>query len=536
MTKDDLSDLTGEELLLARQRVLDEFATALVTLHIDCGAPPHAALAKQAEKDDRCRLPKSTLSEVFNGKKLPSIDFTVELIRQLRPDETGLLDEWRERWSQAKYAITRIAKEQKNRERAEKARGQGTGDVDRLREEAAAELQRASLLRVEAEKALTDAQAEAATVLATAQQAARSTELNATARAEEILAQAREEAEQIRRQAQRQAALIEAPALSQKAERALYRPLSEEFTELTTAHRHALVRPELVPAPEPLRTLPEHLGDLWRTLHLLALRLPTQDAEHLRARWRAMATDILYGVDGDGLVPGLPGIVQALQLRDLETNMTQIAIRDHSKALLERRGLVNGLVDLGSGGPAAGKLRYLLALIEEYAGENLLLARYDPSVVVALEYASEGRFPVRHDHPERIGHRDVMDRYRRHVAERLTNLARSLGDEDGAQTTVLVKADEVLAALVPDPVPGRDSWWYRRRRALQKKVTLFLAPSGVEVQAHGALFPSVTDEQTQNNIVSEQRAGETILWWIRLPYRVQDGSWEKGRMICERRR
>ena len=61
-------DLTDEELLPAWDQVLEEFATALVRLHIACGAPPRSALAKQVDKGDRCRLPASTLSEVFNGK------------------------------------------------------------------------------------------------------------------------------------------------------------------------------------------------------------------------------------------------------------------------------------------------------------------------------------------------------------------------------------------------------------------------------------------------------------------------------------
>ncbi len=72
-----LSNLTDEELLPAWDQVLEEFATALVRLHIACGTPPRSALAKQVDKGDRCRLPASTLSEVFNGKKISGIDFTM---------------------------------------------------------------------------------------------------------------------------------------------------------------------------------------------------------------------------------------------------------------------------------------------------------------------------------------------------------------------------------------------------------------------------------------------------------------------------
>lgn len=77
MAEGGLSNLTDEELLPAWDQVLEEFATALVRLHIACGAPPRSALAKQVDKGDRCRLPASTLSEVFNGKKISGIDFTM---------------------------------------------------------------------------------------------------------------------------------------------------------------------------------------------------------------------------------------------------------------------------------------------------------------------------------------------------------------------------------------------------------------------------------------------------------------------------
>ncbi|MYY80871.1 MULTISPECIES: zinc ribbon domain-containing protein [unclassified Streptomyces] len=192
MTSDDLSGLTDEELLLIRDQVLSEFASALELLHIACGAPPKLALKKQADKDGRCPLPTSTLSEVFNGKKLPSLDFTMELIRQLRPDDAGLQQEWRERWSKAKYTTTQAAKAQKRLEKeADQARDRTVGAIDRLREEAAVELQRASLLREEAEKTLREAQAEADATRAAANDAAHKLISTAKAEAEALLEQAR---------------------------------------------------------------------------------------------------------------------------------------------------------------------------------------------------------------------------------------------------------------------------------------------------------------------------------------------------------
>ncbi|WP_328406419.1 hypothetical protein OHS70_38425 (plasmid) [Streptomyces sp. NBC_00390] len=524
MARDDLSDLTDEELLLARDQVLDEFATALEILHIACGAPPKLALKKQADKDGRCPLPTSTLSEVFNGKKLPGLDFTMELIRQLRPDDAELQDEWRARWAKAKYTTTQAAKAQKRLEKdADQARDRAAGDIDRLREEAAAELQRASLLRTEAEKAVAEAQAEAARLVATAEQTARSTELSATARAEEILAKALDEAEGMRREAQ-QGATPESsePADTFAPEQLLRRFLGKEFSDLTepgASTWHALVQRELVqghleePAPRP----PTRLSDLWRTLHLLALRLPPEDAEGLRTRWRSIALGTLGYVDGDGLVPGLPGIVEALRLRNPESTMTQAALHNHAQALLAR-GAVTGI-------EIPGKLRYILALVQEYAYENQLLARYDHHLAVALDSLSTSPVP--------LSYSNAMDSYPRRVNDRLTELARSLGRDAAQVHLALVKADEVLAALVPDPLPRRDSWWYYRRRALQKKLSSYLVSSGVEVQAHGALFAG-KDEWTKNDIASEVRSGDTILWWLRLPYRATEGNWQPGRMIHEK--
>jgi rubrerythrin len=98
----------------------------------------------------------------------------------------------RARWAEAKYTTTQAAKAQKRLEKdADQARDRAAGAIDRLREETAAELQRASLLRAEAEKALTEAQAEADAMRAEANEAARKLIDTAKAEAEALLEQAR---------------------------------------------------------------------------------------------------------------------------------------------------------------------------------------------------------------------------------------------------------------------------------------------------------------------------------------------------------
>ncbi|MGW0819263.1 tetratricopeptide repeat protein [Streptomyces viridiviolaceus] len=86
---------------------LAAFADALNQLHIACGAPPHSTISKNARSANRCPLPASSLSEVFAGKRLPKLEFLIELIRHLRPGDRQLLDEWRGRWSAAKQAERR---------------------------------------------------------------------------------------------------------------------------------------------------------------------------------------------------------------------------------------------------------------------------------------------------------------------------------------------------------------------------------------------------------------------------------------------
>ncbi|WP_406730129.1 hypothetical protein [Streptomyces sp. NBC_01794] len=188
MATDDLSGLSDEELLMARDQVLEEFSTALEILHISCGAPPKLTLKKRAEKAGRCPLPTSTLSEVFNGKKLPSFDFTIELIRQLRPDDAELQKEWRARWSKAKRTTVRAAKAEKRlAQNAEIKRKDAAIEIERLREQTASELEQVSLLRAEAEQVLANARGEAARLLAEAQEAASADVARTIHTAEELL-------------------------------------------------------------------------------------------------------------------------------------------------------------------------------------------------------------------------------------------------------------------------------------------------------------------------------------------------------------
>ncbi|MFE4678184.1 tetratricopeptide repeat protein [Streptomyces sp. NPDC056723] len=95
------------ELIAEHEWKLAAFADGLNQLHIDCGAPPHSTISKNARKSNRYPLPASSLSEVFAGKRLPKLDFLIELIRQLSPDDLQLREEWRSRWATVKQAERR---------------------------------------------------------------------------------------------------------------------------------------------------------------------------------------------------------------------------------------------------------------------------------------------------------------------------------------------------------------------------------------------------------------------------------------------
>ena len=95
----------------AYDRALSEFARELRVLRINCGKPSQVALVKGAAAratgpgNASFRLNSSTLSQVFNGRVLPSHDFLSALIRQLSECQPGFpydkhWPQWRKRWTQ----------------------------------------------------------------------------------------------------------------------------------------------------------------------------------------------------------------------------------------------------------------------------------------------------------------------------------------------------------------------------------------------------------------------------------------------------
>ncbi|MFJ1869419.1 nucleoside monophosphate kinase [Streptomyces sp. NPDC088097] len=84
------------------EAALADFSAALYELRIDAGAPTYKEIEKAARQQGRVSLSASAISEALQGKRLPSIDFTLELVRQLAGADSRVTDSWRERWKEVR--------------------------------------------------------------------------------------------------------------------------------------------------------------------------------------------------------------------------------------------------------------------------------------------------------------------------------------------------------------------------------------------------------------------------------------------------
>jgi adenylate kinase len=101
------------------ERELAAFADALHELHVDRGAPAYRQIQVSAKAAGRLSLSSSAISEVLGGKRLPSMEFTLELVRQLVGDDRGAREQWRERWKQVKVHQRRASAARKSGQRLE---------------------------------------------------------------------------------------------------------------------------------------------------------------------------------------------------------------------------------------------------------------------------------------------------------------------------------------------------------------------------------------------------------------------------------
>ncbi|MFI7349112.1 nucleoside monophosphate kinase [Streptomyces sp. NPDC049936] len=165
------------------EEALARFAEGLQELHINCDAPAFRDITEKARHSGRVSLSVSAISEALSGRRLPSIDFTLELVRQLAGNNAEVQQKWREQWRTTKQLQRRAQPALREQKRAKEDRtGISQQDIENLRtqetalrrevERLQAEAQVVSSLiseaHAEAERVLTSAREEANRILATA--------------------------------------------------------------------------------------------------------------------------------------------------------------------------------------------------------------------------------------------------------------------------------------------------------------------------------------------------------------------------------
>ncbi|MEU3550567.1 nucleoside monophosphate kinase [Streptomyces longwoodensis] len=143
----------------AYARELAAFADALHVLHVDRGSPSYWEIAAAAGAAGRVSLSSSAISEAISGKRLPSLNFTLELVRQLAGADQGVREQWRERWKRVKLHQRQASAYRKQSGARNKIPGGPDQPLLRSDQEVL------SAARFEAERIVKDAQAEAESII-----------------------------------------------------------------------------------------------------------------------------------------------------------------------------------------------------------------------------------------------------------------------------------------------------------------------------------------------------------------------------------
>lgn len=89
------------------QHAVDEFAQWLRQMKLLGGDRSLRVLEQLTERQNE-RVPRSTIQDALDAKRLPSIDQAVAMVRAMTGDET-LVQECRGRWTTARSAVTGVA-------------------------------------------------------------------------------------------------------------------------------------------------------------------------------------------------------------------------------------------------------------------------------------------------------------------------------------------------------------------------------------------------------------------------------------------
>ncbi|MEV5686372.1 hypothetical protein AB0L68_24695 [Streptomyces sp. NPDC052164] len=98
----DGAEPSAEALADAYDKALRVFAHRLRAVHLDSGTPPLRQISRGARRE--VPLSPAAVSEALNGKRLPSQQFTLELVRLLAPGDRAEAEEFRKLWRSAREA------------------------------------------------------------------------------------------------------------------------------------------------------------------------------------------------------------------------------------------------------------------------------------------------------------------------------------------------------------------------------------------------------------------------------------------------
>ncbi|MGW6842273.1 nucleoside monophosphate kinase [Streptomyces sp. NPDC054958] len=155
------------------------FAAALVDLRISHGAPTYKQISEAARRGGRTSLSSSAISEAMNGVRLPSMEFTLELVRQIAGHDPQIREAWRERWTRVRRLQRRGTAHRDSPGQASLDHGGSLRGVESpLDDPRGAALREAAEIvaqaRIEAEGLLKEAQAQADEILRVAEEAKKS--------------------------------------------------------------------------------------------------------------------------------------------------------------------------------------------------------------------------------------------------------------------------------------------------------------------------------------------------------------------------
>ncbi|MFF9115815.1 hypothetical protein ACF09Y_09435 [Streptomyces massasporeus] len=353
------------------------------------------------------------------------------------------------------------------------------------REAAEAEAREAARQQAEAE-ARERAEAEALTLKAEEAAAAIRAEAEAEARERETA----EAAERERAEAEARR-LEEAAELERERHSALLRRTEELWT----------VGPDAWSAS---RELPRH--------DLLGVDVPA---------WRAGSGELLRGLRADAL--RLSSKSRGELLKVLVGPAADAQTADGTGFALPALG---ELPPLGAPAPAPNSTMSataLLAVLRAQAESLMAVVEEAVAVEAGLRWLAG---PTETGAPVTPG---AAARWRNLVLERLVQAESALGSVQF--TEEVIATDEVLAAMVPDPVPDRGSWWWDDREQRTRTVSYLLRTCGCQVEAKPAVNDTDRNRLFQHSVASDRRTSSKVLWWIRLPWKDNAGELIPGRCV-----